>query len=111
MLIKVRGGTPASHNDESLCDTCRHSKIIRGRRLDDCLVFCTSISLHPTPITFKVAVCGDYTDNREPSYHELLEQAWILRPRTKRRAAGFVRADDLDAREDADVFIDPTQKD
>ena len=110
MLIKIHGGTPASH-DENLCDSCRHSKIIRGRRLEDFIVFCGAIGMEPVRVTFEVATCTDYTDGREPSYHELLEKAWILRPPTRRRAAGFVRATDLDAREAREVFTDPTDKD
>lgn len=110
MLIKVYGGT-ASQQVDSLCDTCRHSKIIRGRRLEEEVVFCSAIAMEPVKITFKVTTCTDYLDGREPTYHELLEKAWILRPRTKRRAAGFVRAADLTAEEARRFFADPTEQD
>ena len=109
MLIKVHDGT-TTHHGEPLCQTCRHSTIIRGRRTREELVFCTATGFQPVTITFKVTSCTDYVDVREPTYHELLEKAWILRPATKRRAAGFVRASDLGAAEAARLFTDPTEK-
>ena len=110
MLIKVHKGTPLQHAD-ALCDTCRHATVIRGRRLDEQIVFCRGVSMDAVRITFTVIDCSDYVDEREPTYHELVSKAWILRPSTKRRAAGFVRATDLDGREAARVFDDPTEKD
>jgi hypothetical protein len=110
MLIKVHNGTPVHHAD-ALCDTCRHGTVMRGRRLDEQIVFCRGVSMEAVRITFTVIDCSDYQDEREPSYHELLSKAWILRPPTKRRAAGFVRASELDAREAARLFADPTEKD
>lgn len=109
MLIKVYGGT-AVQQDDGLCDTCRHSKIVRGRRLEEEVVFCSAMGIDPQRILFKVTTCTDYVDAREPSYHELLEKAWILRPPTKRRPAGFVRAGELRGEEAALVFSDPTEK-
>jgi hypothetical protein len=94
MLIKVNGGTPVN-GDESLCETCVHSRITRGRRLDEELVLCDSAPMQSIRITFKVTSCTDYMDAREPSYHELLERAWILKPASTRRPAGFVRASEL----------------
>ncbi len=98
MLTKVYDGTPAQEA-ESLCESCRHARIIRGRRLEEVLVFCNLLFTSPVRITFKVTSCSDYADAREPGYQELLEKAWILRPATRRRAAGFVRASDLDPEE------------
>ncbi len=109
MMMKVYGGT-GTQQGESMCDTCRHSKIIRGRRLEEELVFCTGIALEPVTIRFKVTACSGYDDDREPSYHELLEKAWILRPPTTRRAAGFVRASDLRGEEARRLFADPTEE-
>lgn len=94
MLLKVYGGTPVN-GDESLCETCVHSRITRGRRLEEELVLCHAGPMQTMTITFKVTSCTDYFDGREPSYHELLERAWILRPATPRRPAGFVRASEL----------------
>ncbi len=98
MLIKIVGGTPV-HEDESLCDTCRHSRIIRGRRMEEEIVLCGAMVMRTFRVTFKVTSCTEYIDAREPSFCELFEKAWILRPSSKRRAAGFVRAADLDEEE------------
>jgi hypothetical protein len=108
MLVKVHGGTELQAG-ESLCATCRHSRIIRGRRLEEEIVFCDAIMMHTLRISFKVTSCTDYVDAREPSFHELAEKAWILRPATKRRAAGFVRAADLNAEEARRLFMDPSR--
>jgi hypothetical protein len=94
MLTKVYGGT-AVQEGEALCDTCRHARIIRGRRLEEEVVFCDAMPMHPARVTFKVTSCTDYADSREPAFHEYLEKAWILCPGSKRRAAGFVRAAEL----------------
>lgn len=94
MLIKVDRGTPVN-GDESLCETCVHSRITRGRRLEEELVLCDSTPMQSIRITFKVTSCTEYADAREPSYHELLERAWILKPASTRRPAGFVRASEL----------------
>lgn len=55
--------------------------------------------MHAVRITFKVTTRTDYLDAREPEYHELVEKAWILRPGSRRRTTGFVRASDLDDEE------------
>ena len=94
MHIKIYGGTPPNDGD-SLCDTCRHSRITRGRRLDEELVFCDASHIRTTQITFKVTSCSDYSDQNLPTYFDLLQQAWILQPASRKRPAGFVRASDL----------------
>ena len=94
MLMKVYGGTPVQEG-ESLCDTCRHSAIVRGRRESEEIVVCGGIVMRTMVVTFKVTQCTEYVDQREPSYQELHEQAWILRPASKRRPAGFVPASEL----------------
>ena len=109
MLIKMYGGTHVQ-GGESLCDTCTHSRITRGRRLEEELVLCTALMMHAVQITFKVTSCSEYADDREPSYHELCEKAWILRPASKQRAAGFVRAADLSRDEARRLFVDPIEK-
>ena len=53
MRVKVDGGTPR-HDGESLCDTCRWSRIIRGRTLDEEIVHCDASHMTPMRITFKV---------------------------------------------------------
>jgi len=94
MRIKVHGGTRSSHSN-NLCSTCRHSRITRGHTLDEELVFCNASHLRTTQITFKVSECSDYSDQTVPSYWELLQQAWILQPGSRKRPAGFVRSSDL----------------
>ena len=105
MLIKITRGTPVQEED-ALCETCRHSRVIRGRRLEDELVICGAMVVRAFRITFKVTSCTEYIDAREPSYSELFEKAWILRPPSKRRAAGFVRASDLSDDEAARLFAE-----
>jgi hypothetical protein len=109
MLIKVYRGT-AVQDGQPLCDTCRHSRIIRGRRLEEELIFCDAMMMRTVQINFKVTSCSNYVDDREPSYHELFEKAWILRPASEQRAAGFVRAADLNAKEASRFFADPTER-
>lgn len=103
MLMKVYGGT-RMQKSENLCETCRHSRIIRGRRLEEEIVFCDAIMMQTVRTGFKVTSCTDYIDDREPGYHELVEKAWILCPASKRRAAGFVRAADLNEDETIGMF-------
>jgi hypothetical protein len=103
MLVRVHGGTPVQEGD-SLCDTCRHARIVRGRRLDEALVVCGALVMEVVRITFKVTSCTEYSDDREPTYHELFEKAWILRPPTKRRPAGFIRSTDLTPAEVRRIF-------
>ena len=103
MLIKVYGGTrnePAA----SLCDSCRFSRIIRGRSLDEEIVTCDAGPADSMRIDFKVTSCSNYLDSRLPSLGELFEKAWVLTPGTRRRAAGFVRGSDLREREAAEYF-------
>jgi hypothetical protein len=100
MRIAINRGTPANHAP-SLCDSCRHSQIVRGRTLDEELVFC-ELSMRSVQITFKVTSCSHYDDQRFANYMELMHEAWILRPPSRGRAAGFVppeRADEEFTRE------------
>src|SRR6478672_13278145 len=94
MRIKVQDGTPIS-SESSLCATCRCSTIVRGRTLDEELVLCNALGLHGVQITFKVTSCSDYADRRVPSYMEMMQDAWILRPGSRKRPAGFVRSSEL----------------
>ena len=94
MHIKVRNGTP-THDETTLCTTCRHSRVTRGRRLDEELVFCGASNIGTTQVTFKVASSSAYNSHTAPSYYELMQQAWILQPGSRRRPPGFVRASEL----------------
>ena len=104
MHVKVQGGT-VQHGDSSLCNTCCHSTIIRGETLDERIVECSAPTMNSRTIPFRVTFCTAYCDSRQPSYSEMVRMAWILRPHaTKRRLAGFVRADDLTDTELDDVL-------
>jgi hypothetical protein len=94
MRIKVYDGTP-SQSGVSLCDTCRHSVITRGRRLEEEIVRCEAQAMGTIRITFVVAECSAYLDAQLPSYMQLLTQAWILRPHEGKRPAGFIRGSEL----------------
>ena len=94
MRLKVHNGTPL-HDDSSLCTTCRYARITRGRALNEELVVCRASHVLAERILFKVKACSGYSDEREPSYCELLQQAWILQPGDRGRPAGFIRATDL----------------
>jgi hypothetical protein len=105
MNLKVRNGTP-NHSSQTLCATCRLSMIVRGRTLDEEIVHCHAMPTHTVPITFTVTSCSTYCDARAPSYMQLLQTAWILKPGTKKRPAGFIRAADLSDKEMSDLMIE-----
>ena len=105
MRIKIHRGTPENGGD-SLCDTCRFSRITRGRRLDEEIVLCDASHLRTTQITFKVTSCSDYSDQSVPTYVDMMHQAWILQPASRKRPAGFVRASDLRDEEFAQYMSD-----
>ena len=94
MRIKIHGGTPAG-SAGSLCNSCRHSRITRGHALDEEIVLCDASYNQSIPITFKVSSCSEYCDQSFPSWGELMEQAWILKPPSGKRPGGFVRATDV----------------
>ena len=98
MYLKVHGGT-VEHSDPSLCITCRHSSIIRGRTLDEEVVQCSASVMRSFVVPFKVTSCSSYSDARLPSYADLVRQAWILEPHSRRRPAGFIHARELKADE------------
>lgn len=98
MHIKVQNGTP-SGGETTLCATCRCSTIVRGRTLDEELVVCSALGLRGVQITFKVTFCSDYADMRQPSYMEMIQDAWILQPGSRKRPAGFVRSSELQEEE------------
>lgn len=109
MRIKVYGGTQFSHGD-SLCQTCRHARITRGRKLDEELIVCNQSHTATILITFRVTSCSGYSDERVPTYYELMQQAWVLQPENSKRGAGFVRASDLRDREVA-AYIESMEDD
>ena len=109
MKTKVHGGT-AINGASSLCATCHHSIIIRGRSLGEEIVECNASSMmNGRRVPFKVTTCTAYSDARQPSYSEMVRTAWILTPYSKRRAAGFIRSTDLDVHELREILMDDPQ--
>jgi hypothetical protein len=105
MRIKIYRGTPP-HSGRALCETCKHSTITRGRRLEEEIIRCEAQSGGTTRVTFLVTECSAYLDIALPSYPELFEKAWILRPPDGKRSAGFVRSSDLAAKERYELMRD-----
>jgi hypothetical protein len=91
--IKVREGT-ADHGQRSLCETCRWSTVIRGRRLDEEIIECSQLSDHRR-VPFAVATCSDFVERVQPGLKEMQEIAWILRTDPHRKQMGFVRSSRL----------------
>lgn len=104
MRLKVQNGTVV-HSESTLCATCRHGIVTRGASLDQEIVHCQAVTMGATRITFKVTSCSGYSDQREPTYLQLMEDAWILQPGSKKRPAGFIRASELREEELSDVMI------
>lgn len=98
MRIKVHNGT-AAQTGASLCETCRHSILTRGRAYHEEIVRCHADPMAAICVTFKVTACSAYEDEREPTYMQFVQQAWILRPGGRKRRPGFVRSSDLDPEE------------
>jgi hypothetical protein len=105
MHLKVQNGT-VSNSESSLCSTCRLSTIVRGRTLAEEIVQCHALSMRATRVTFKVTYCSSYSDARRPSYLQMVENAWILQPGSKKRPAGFIRGADLRQEELSDIMVD-----
>ncbi len=105
MQLKVYRGTPPQ-TGKTLCETCKHSTITRGRRLGEEIIRCEAQTAGTTVVTFIVTACSAYLDVALPSYPELLEKAWVLRPRDGKRPAGFVRTRDLPLEERWELMKD-----
>jgi hypothetical protein len=105
MHLKIQNGT-VSHSDSSLCTTCRLATIVRGRTLDEEIVQCHAIGMRGTRVTFTVTYCTSYCDARLPSYAQMMEEAWILQPASKRKPAGFIRAADLPEEDISNLLVD-----
>ncbi len=98
MRLKIRGGT-VQHGETSLCVTCRHATIVKGRSLREEIVQCDRLSSGHDLVPFPVTSCSGYSDRRLPSIREMEEIAWILRTDASRKHIGFIQARDLKPRE------------
>ncbi|HUE87876.1 MAG TPA: hypothetical protein VMO26_17525 [Vicinamibacterales bacterium] len=94
MRLKINGGT-ANHTEPSLCLTCRHATVVRGRTLGDEIIECGYLSGPNRRMAFPVTFCNAYVDRTHPTVREMEEIAWVLRTDAKRNQVGFVRASDL----------------
>ena len=102
---KIYGGT-AVNGERSLCATCRFATIVKGRSLDEEVVHCQSITTNGMRVPFKVTSCTSHSDIDQPTYMQLLEDAWILKPASRRKPAGFVRHSDLKAEEMRAIMVE-----
>jgi hypothetical protein len=99
-LRKVYGGTPVGQ--ESRCDSCVYSRIIRGYSESEKITLCDRI-FEPIRIPFPVRDCSDYLDKRLPCVEDLEDIAWVLRSKSAGKTAGFIPITALtDAQEEID---------
>ena len=105
MRTKIYGGT-AVNGERSLCATCRFATIVKGRSLDEEVVHCQSITTNGMRVPFKVTSCTSHSDIDQPTYMQLLEDAWILKPASRRKPAGFVKQSDLKAEEMRAIMVE-----
>lgn len=91
MRLKICGGT-VQHGEQSLCATCRHATIVKGRSLREEIVECGLLSTDHGLIPFPVTSCSGYSDRRRPSIREMEDIAWVLRTDPARNQIGFVQA-------------------
>lgn len=88
-LRKIYGGTPAGN--ESRCDTCVYSRIIRGYAESEKITICDRL-YEPMRVPFKVSECSDYVNKCLPSIEAMEAIAWYIRPKSSDSRAGFVVA-------------------
>lgn len=98
MRLKIQGGT-ARDDEPSLCLTCRHATIVRGRNLRDEIVECGLLYRDDSRIAFPVTTCSAYSDRRQPTLRQMEEMAWVLRTDRQKRPIGFVPARKLRPKE------------
>ena len=104
MRMKVHGGTACGEGN--LCTTCSHSIITRGQKLDDEMVDCRVFGLGHRRVTFRVTSCSAYHDQRLPTLMQLMDEAWVLQPGSKKQRAGFVKGSELRREEVAEIMAD-----
>jgi hypothetical protein len=98
MRVTIKGGT-ATHDQPSLCLSCRHATVVRGPSLRHEIVECDQLSFGNRRVTFPVMSCSNYANRSHPTIREMEETAWILRSDPHRNQIGFVRASRLSADE------------
>ena len=93
MRIKVRG--TVDHGQQSLCESCRWSTIIRGARLGEQIVECNQLSFENQRVPFPVMSCSRYGHRNAASLREMEEIAWILRSDAHSTRVGFIKSSKL----------------
>jgi hypothetical protein len=94
MRLKIHGGT-VQHGEQSLCATCRHATIVKGRSLREAIVECDRLSSGHNLVPFPVTSCSGYSDRRLPSVRDMEDIAWVLRTDPARNRIGFIQAREL----------------
>jgi hypothetical protein len=94
----VYGGTPVG--TESKCDSCIHSRVIRGYAESEHVTLCDRVWEQPIRMHFKVRECSDYSDKRLPSVEEMKKIAWMLVTKSAGKPIGFVSAEEFQKLED-----------
>lgn len=115
MKLKIQRGT-VTDTGRSLCESCRHSTIIRGHKLDHELTFCTKIRAEYDDskgrVPFAVSSCSEYDNKATPELWEMKQIAWRLRTDTSGRKIGFMSPDDWrELKKKEDPGVDPDRND
>ena len=87
MKLKVLRGTTA-HDTRPLCESCSHSRIIKGERLDDHITYCCYINDRIVP--FKVLECNAWEEKNKVGMHEMAKMAWVITGDKKGGKPGFM---------------------
>lgn len=75
------------------------------------MVHCRSLTTRGMRVPFKVTSCTSHSDINQPTYLQLLDEAWILRPGSRRRPAGFVKHSDLREEEARAIMVELQEQD
>lgn len=94
--IRVKNGTPVGN--DSLCETCRSSLILRGYRETETIVYCTYPFEEVLVVPFKIRDCSGYCDKTVPTRCEMEEMALLINEATSAKPAGFRKSSDDDAK-------------
>ena len=107
MRLKIHGGT-VQHGEQSLCLTCRHATVVKGRNLREEIIQCARLSSGHDLVPFPVTSCSGYSDRRQPSIREMEDIAWVLRTDASRKQIGFIQARQLKPK---DRYVLPDDED
>ena len=67
-----------TRSEKRLCDTCRHSLVVKGTKQSDEKVYCnvpiSGTVVHP----FRVVECSDYVSKIGMTLYEAEDKGWVL---------------------------------